>query len=402
VKILWVKTDFLHPTNRGGQIRSLETLRQLHRRHEVHYLAMTDDLNGEGVRRAREYCTHVYPVLHQVRSKASAGFILELARGLYSPLPVAVERWKSASLARQLRQLLAREKFDSIVCDFLFPAPNFDQLEACTLFQHNVEAEIWRRHAEHAATPLHRAYFNLQWQRMQAYEAKVCKAVRNVIAVSEQDAERMRQDYGVENVEAVATGVDVDYFAPPSVPCTKQQDLVFVGSMDWMPNTDGVSWFASEVLPRLRKTHPQASLLVVGRQPGAAIRELAAQDERITVTGTVDDVRPWMHQSRVSIVPLRIGGGTRLKIYEAMAAGLPVVSTTVGAEGLTYENGRHLVIADEADAFAAACGRLLDEEATAREIGNQGLELVRDRFSWAAVNLRFESLLGLRADANPS
>ncbi len=158
MKLLWVKADFLHPANRGGQIRTLETLKRLHRRHEVHYVAL-DGANKEGLARSGEYCSHAYPIPHHVPEKNSLAFAGQLAKGLVSPLPVAVSRYKSAAMKRRIEKLSRAEKFDRIVCDFLFPAPNIPDLPGCVLFQHNVEATIWKRHVQNAASPAHRAVF---------------------------------------------------------------------------------------------------------------------------------------------------------------------------------------------------------------------------------------------------
>jgi sugar transferase (PEP-CTERM/EpsH1 system associated) len=392
MRILWIKTDFLHPTTRGGQIRSLETLRRLHQRHEVDYVCFNDGMNPEGPGRAHEYCTRFHAVSHRVPEKSSAGFALQLAQGLVSPLPVAVFRWRSELMRRKAEELTRKERFDSIVCDFLFPAPNVPDLSSCILFQHNVESRIWLRHAENAPDPLRRSYLALQARRMAAYEGDVCRAVLRVIAVSEQDAECMRSLYGVNSVYAVPTGVDIDYFArrrefPPS------SDLVFVGSMDWMPNIDGMQWFVREVLPLIRRRRPDCSLAIVGRKPTSEIVALAAADPHIQVTGTVPDVRPWMFGASVAIVPLRVGGGTRLKIYEAMAARLPVVSTTVGAEGLDISPGDNIEIADRREAFAQHCVDLLDDARRRERLAQAAWELVSSRYSWDAVAHRFEALL---------
>ncbi len=242
MKLLWVKTDFLHPTTRGGQIRTLEMVRRLHRNHEVHYVAFEDPAQPEGLARSSEYCTKAYPVAHRVADKTSPAFALQLIAGLFSRLPVAVTRYRSAAMRRQVETLLGQHQFDGIVCDFLFPAPNIPRLDACVLFQHNVESMIWKRYVEHAAG-LKRVYFALQAKRMSAYEGEVCRLVRKVIAVSEADADAMRRIYGIPLASTTyRTGVDLDYFARPDA-SGKLADLVFLGSMDWMPNIDGAVWF---------------------------------------------------------------------------------------------------------------------------------------------------------------
>lgn len=391
MKLLWVKSDFLHPTTRGGQIRTLEMLRRLHARHQVHYLAYHDPDEREGVQRSSEYCSHAWPVPHRAPRRTSPRFVRQLAAGLVSKLPVSIRLYHTAAMANLYERLVREHRYDCVVCDFLTPAPNLSDLERCVLFQHNVEYVIWRRHADNAPTPAHRLFFDLQARRMFEYEREVCRRVRKVIAVSETDAATMSQAFGIDAIEAVPTGVDVDFFKPQAAGEAPKTDIVFVGSMDWMPNTDGVLWFAREILPLIRARRPQTSVTVVGRRPSPEIRALSSLG--ITVTNTVADVRPYLWGSLVSAVPLRIGGGTRLKIFEAMAACTPVVSTTVGAEGLGVENGRHLLIADTPDQFAQACLKLIECPAMRSGLAGAAQRHVADHYSWDAVTTAFERML---------
>ena len=396
MKILWVKTDFLHPTTRGGQIRTLEMLRRLHARHEVHYAAFDDPEHPEGLQRAGEYSTRAYPVRHRVASKRSPRFLLDLLRGVVSPLPVAVGRYRSDEMRRLISSLRQKENFDSVICDFLAPAPNIEDLRNCVLFQHNVETAIWQRHHQHAPDPLRRAYLGMQASKMFEYERDVCRSVAHVIAVSDADAELMRSMFGAASVSAVPTGVDIEYFTP-STAAAAGADLVFVGSMDWLPNIDGVKWFTAEILPLIRARRPACTVAIVGRKPGPDIVSLSGGG--IQVTGTVPDVRPHLWGASVSIVPLRIGGGTRLKIYESMAAGTAVVSTTVGAEGLDVSSPENILLADTPQTFADACLRLLDDAQQRRRVSAAAHELVSTRFSWDAVADRFADALQIGAGA---
>lgn len=292
----------------------------------------------------------------------------------------------------RITELLDAHCFDSLVCDFLFPAPNIPDIATAVLFQHNVEATIWQRHTAQAANPFTRAYFALQARRMLTYESSTCRAAGHVVAVSGLDCETMRRNYAVERISSISTGVDAAYFCPPPSAEAKA-DLAFLGSMDWLPNIDGARFFVTEILPRIRRRLPQCTVALVGRRPDPALERLAKADPHLTVTGTVPDVRPWLWGSKVSIVPLRIGGGTRLKIFEAMAAHIPVVSTTVGAEGLPVEPGKHLLIADDPDAFAEACIQLLENQQRRKHLAAEGLSLVSNRFSWDAIAREFEAIL---------
>jgi glycosyltransferase involved in cell wall biosynthesis len=392
MKILWVKPDFLHPTVGGGQIRTLETLKQLHRRHEIHFAALDLPQPGVGLRRSSEYCTKAYAVPHPIPRKSGPRCWAQLAQGHLTRLPLPMLRYRSSALLRLVETLTRREKFDAIVCDFLASAANIPDLGNAVLFQHNVESAIWKRHVEHAPTRWHRGYSQGQYERMLSYEADVCRAAKKIIAVSGVDALAMHSLYGATRVCSVPTGVDTGYFAPPPT-ASSTNDLVFIGAMDWRPNADGLHWFTAHVLPLIRARRPGCTLSVVGRNPGPGVVGLAASHKHVHVTGTVDDVRPYLWQSAVSIVPLRIGGGTRLKIYEAMAAKIPVVSTSVGAEGLDVRDGENIAIADSPRDFAQACLELLDNREARRRMAANAWEMVAACYSWEAVSSKFERFL---------
>ena len=392
MKILWVKSDLLHPATRGGQIRTLEMLRRLRKRNLIHYVAFSNEPDGEGVRRSSEYCDRCYTIPKFIPPRASWSFAVQLAAGLFSPLPLAVFRYKSAAMRRKLDELIAAENYDSIVCDFPTPAPNFNRLQDCVLFQHNVETMIWQRHSAQARNAVEKAYMRLQARRMAVFEGHVCRSVRHIIAVSGEDAAAMNRMFGVTNVSIIPTGVDVEHFTPSGAQAFIA-DLVFLGSMDWLPNIDGMRWFVEAVLPVIRRSRPKCSVAVVGRNPSGEIKSFAAKDPLIHVTGTVPDVRPWLWESHVSIVPLRIGGGTRIKIYESMAARVPVVSTAIGAEGLDVHDRVDIRIADSPEKFAAACLELLDRPENRAAQANAAWDLVAGSFRWENIVRRFESIL---------
>ena len=195
MKILWVKTDFLHPTTRGGQIRTLEMLRELHKRHEVHYVAFDDPANPEGLRRSSEYSTQAYAVSHRIVPKRSIRFVGQLAAGLFSPIPVAGMRYRSAAMRDMISRLISDHDFDAKVCDFLAPSINIQDMSGWILFQHNVESVIWERHAQSGRTPWHRAYFAQQARRMCHWERAVCREASHVVAVSHRDEQLMRERF---------------------------------------------------------------------------------------------------------------------------------------------------------------------------------------------------------------
>lgn len=385
--IVWIKTELLHPVDKGGRIRTYQMLKALARRHHITYVTLDDGQAApDAAALACEYCTDLVTVPFRPARKRTPLFFADVAGNMFSSLPYVVERYRS----RELRDAIERNgaQADLVICDFLTPSINVpDRIAAsAVLFQHNVEAMIWERHAAVARNAVLRKYMSVQWQRMRRFEAHECARFGSVIAVSDHDAKIMRQEYGVQSISAVPTGVDTDYFAQSFADATPLlNNLVFVGSMDWMPNDDGIRWFTESVFPGVRRQIPNATLTVVGRAPSPAMQRIASRIPGVEVTGTVPDVRPYLQRAAASVVPLRIGGGTRLKIYEAMAAGTPVVSTTIGAEGLPVHHGEHLLIADGATDQTQALVSLLKQPEDAHGMATRARTYVRKHFGWDAV-----------------
>jgi glycosyltransferase involved in cell wall biosynthesis len=256
---------------------------------------------------------------------------------------------------------------------------------------------IWHRHAEVQRQALAKAYFREQWRRMWRFERDECRRFDQVIAVSAADAGTLEREYGIGEVGAVPTGVDTEFFTPTAGVVPDPLELVFTGAMDWMPNEDGIRWFVSDVLPLVQQRLPGATLTVVGRNPPESIRALAGRDPRVRVTGTVPDVRPYLENAAVVVVPLRVGGGTRLKIYEALAMERPMVSTSIGAEGLPLEDGVHLSIADDAPAFAGAVVSLLQDPDAASRMAQAGARYVRANCGWDQAAEAFSAMISASA-----
>ena len=388
MKILWLKTELLHPVEKGGRIRSYNMLKELKRNCQITYLTLDDGTADANARElASEYCHELVTIPQQRREKFTTGFYIDLLFNLVSSLPYAIKKYESPAMRREVAKRVAGGRFDVLVCDFLAPAVNVPPQVACAsvLFQHNVEAMIWKRHYEVQTNAAKKAYLYRQWQKMRAFEAKMCPQFDCVIAVSREDREQMQQEYGVEAIYDVPTGVDTAFFRPSGELKRKPENLVFTGSMDWLPNEDAIRYFTEQILPRIKQAVPGITLTVVGRDPYPGLVELSKRDPSVVITGRVADVRPYMEEAAVYIVPLRIGGGTRLKIYEAMAMEKPIVSTSIGAEGLPVANGEEIILADTPVSFAEAVVKLLRQESLAAEIGKRAAAKVREQFGWDTV-----------------
>jgi sugar transferase (PEP-CTERM/EpsH1 system associated) len=398
MKILWLNANLLLPLDKGGKLRTWHLMRQLAKDHVITYLSFADPSHTAADREGmREVCAELVTVPRVETPKRSLRFYAEAARYLVDPAPYAVAKYRSSAFRTRLNELLATGRYDAAVCDFLVPLVNMPADVVCPaiLFTHNVEAEIWRRHVENASNPVARVLLAQQWRRMLRFERGALARFDLVLAVSDTDKATFDRLYpGVlkRPVHVVATGVDTAYFTPQATPPRRRAHLVFTGSMDWLPNEDGMLYFAREILPRIRQAEPETTLSIVGRAPTPPVVRLA-QEAGIEVTGRVDDVRPHVASADAYIVPLRIGGGTRLKIFEAMSMGKAVVSTTIGAEGLPVTNGRDIVIADDPKEFANAVVGLIRDDRNRQQLESAARRLVLDHYDWSAVAHDFESAL---------
>ena len=387
LRIVWIKSGPLHPLDTGGKIRTYNTLKELKKRHPVHYLALCPrGQESRDLKNAVEY-SHTQEWVKWVETPKRFPYLhLDLLRNLIgSRLPYVIDKYRSREMKRAIDVAVDPGRCDIMVCDFIFPAVNVtgNRRVPAMLFQHNVESLIWKRMAD-LSSGIRRLYFRDQWRRLRRFEAHACAAFDGVVAVSDDDATVFRNEYGLGNVRgSVPTGVDTDYFHPANAGRTPAS-IVFLGSMDWMPNIDAALWFSEAIFPRIKMQFPHVTFTIVGRNPTTAVRALAERDPAIRVTGTVDDVRPYLAKAELMVVPLRAGGGTRIKIFEAMATGIPVVSTKVGAEGLPVKHDKEILLADTPDEFVVGVKRLFQSAELRQQIGDAGMALVRERFGWAA------------------
>lgn len=390
MRVLWVKPGGLWPLTAGGRLRSFHILKELATRHALTLLtthAPADD--PVGLAEQLRTC-EVLSFPHAPPKRGSPGFAVALARSWLSQLPVDLFRWRIPALRREVQARLMAGEADVCVADFLAAVPNLPLLAPVplVLFEHNVEHAIWRRLAEVERRPWRRALLEIEWRKMRRFEASACGGVPLTLAVSETDKAALASLAPAARVAAISTGVDASYFQANGV--CRQAGLVFSGSMDWYPNEDAMLHFVESIQPHIRREVPDATLTVVGRRPSERLRAVAlAAGAR--VTGTVPDVRPFLDEAAVYVVPLRVGGGTRLKILEALAMGKAVVSTSVGAEGLPIEPGRHFVCADDPVAFAEAVVSLLRDPERRAALGQAGRRLVLERHSWGQVARDFEA-----------
>ncbi len=395
MRILWVKVGGLWPATVGGRLRSLHTLSALAREHQVTVLT-THGPNDDpaGLRRELSHCERVVSLPHTLPKRGGARWAAALARSWFSSMPLDLWKCRVPALEQEVTRLLGDTSapFDLCVADFLVATPNVPLGTAVPVlhFSHNVEHRLWQRLCGTETRFWPRALLEVEWRKMRRCEAQVCKDVRLTVAVSEVDRDVLTALAPSAHIRTVATGVDTTYFQPDSAP-QKRNALVFTGAMDWFPNEDGILDFIDTTLPLIQREIPDATLTIIGRNPSKRLLERDGHSG-VAVTGTVDDVRPHVAQGTVYVVPLRIGGGTRLKILEALAMGKALVSTTIGAEGLPLVDGEHFIAADSPAQIAHAVVSLLRDPARRVALGHAGRALVEKRHSWQRVAQDFEQL----------
>ena len=392
MKILFLSKRLLFPTDRGGLVRTLNVVRHLSQWHDLTFLSNQQPGQEEDCLEMTRLGLRLVTVPWEEVSRSNWRFYRDLAWNLFSPDPFNAAKDYDPALRARARQLLDEARYDLVVCDFVQMARNAIGIwdGPSVLFEHNVEAEIFERHSRTDEGWIRRRFMGYQAAKMRRFEGWAGRQFTRVVAVSERDKEQYERRYGWTNVDVIDTAVDIDYYRPND--CAKQAGTVlFVGSLDWLPNVDGLRWFVAEVWPLVRRDQPEARLRLVGRNPTSEIQSLA-EHPGVELVGPVPDTRPWLADSEVSIVPLRIGGGTRLKVFEAMAMGLPVVSTPLGAEGLQVQSGEHLLLAEGAEKVAEAVVRLLRSEALRMALGRAARNLVVTRFSSESVARQFEAV----------
>ena len=402
-RLAFISTVFLLPADAGGKIRTGNILRGMQGGVFEITLVMpaTPGQKAQWGDELKTLCDHLvtWPAPKTLPRWTRA---VDLMR----TTPANVANDATAAARRTVARLLDQTEFDVVVYDFVHAAvlrPAHTQSRARSVcFTHNVEAEIFERHAQTAAGPLMRRVWASQAAKMRRFEGEALRGFDSVIAVSERDGQQFSTAYAVANPQVIPTGVDLDFFsfqAPVAPGAEQPPTVVFTGSMDWAANVDGVRFFLAEVWPLVLEKRPDARFTVVGRHPPAALLREAEGVHSVTFTGFVDDVRPYVRAAQAFVIPLRVGGGTRIKAFEAMAMGCPLVSTAIGIEGLGVTPGVHYLLCDSASDQAAAVLRLFDDAALRQALSQAAREQVESRYGHRVAAQAFEQIC-LRA-GNP-
>jgi glycosyltransferase involved in cell wall biosynthesis len=389
-KVLVIDEELPLPANSGKKIRTWNLLRSLAQRHDITLLCYGETSAPE-IQTLEEAGLHVQVVPPRA-TPSKLGLLRRLFLNLFSALPYSVVKHHSQSFQAALDELLLGKNWDLLQVEWTPYMSFVSRKMPCpvVLATHNVECQIWARRAGQDRNPFRKLFFYLQAVKMRRFEKAALTRAACVSAVSKDDA-RIMESWGRKEVQVVSNGADLESYRLEQEKETANR-ILSISSLDWFPNIDALNFFVRDIWPIIRSRRSAATFQVIGRNPPASLRERLADSPGVVFVGEVNDVRAYIQSAAVLVVPLRIGGGSRLKILEALASCKAVVSTTIGAEGLELQDGMHISIADQPLEFAAKVVELLDSPSKRRQLGQAGRARVVERYDWKAISKSLESL----------
>ena len=399
LKILFLSPTVPFPLTDGGRIRVFNLLKQIARKNSVTLLALeTQPTDAEGVAELQQLGIRVHLVPNaQSLPPISLGTLL---KAFLRRQPITVARYDLPAYCQKFRELIATGTFDLVHYEMFHTAQFHTETRLpSVLSQQNVDSEIWRRLRDETANPFYKLAYWTQHLTFQRYERVLSPKFDAVTCTSDIDAAVFQRHCAEDAIEIIPNGVDVTHYLPDfsaEVPA----HLIYIGSMDWYPNEDAVSFFGDQVLPRIQARVPDVRFSIVGGNPSVRVQKLAER-KGVVVTGRVPEIKPYFAEATVFVVPLRIGSGTRLKILEALAMGKAIVSTSVGAEGLDLKDGEEIFIADEPIVFADAVIRLLTDASLRRRAGEKGRARVERDYDWRSIGEKLHEVYTKILDEHP-
>jgi glycosyltransferase involved in cell wall biosynthesis len=406
MKILLIAHLLPYPPKGGSPLRNYNLLKEIASRHEVHMLTFHQRAHaqhGSSIEEAKEeiekLCAHLE--VFDIPTDFSRGqWYALLFRNLFSLTPYSVWRYWSKEMEEAIKRQVAEQDFDVIHFDTIALA-DFARLASKTakvLNHHNIESQLLYRRAAYVSNPFTKLYFYYQAWKLRRFERNICEVMDLQVTVSENDRQTLLQYCSDAEIAVVPNGVDPNYFLPTNdmqVP----NSVIYVGGLTWFPNLDAMKYFTSDIWPIIKRELSNATMKHVGIHGGMHPAELISDDDSIEFLGFVDDIRREMTKASVYIVPLRIGGGTRLKIYDAMSMGKAIVSTSIGCEGIDVTDGHDIMIADSPAEFAHKVIQLMQNPDLRDQLGRNARRSVEERFSWKKIAPRLEHTLAEAAAA---
>ena len=398
MRILFISHFIPHPPTGGASLRNFNIVKELSKNNCVHLVTFTQrdrHPTPEKIEASRnvlsEFCEDI-----AIIDVPSDGSVLRwyslLGLNLLSSQPYSAWRFWSRQMKRAIAEQLDRHSFDIVHVDTIALAGYLDDVQGlpAVLNHHNVESTLLLRRAATERNPATRAYIGLQGHKLRRSEKRALSSFDANISVSELDGQELLSLNPAATIQVIPNGTDTDYFRPIEG-VDEELSLVFAGSMAWYPNSDAMILFGEKIWPLIKKEIPDITMNLIGSRAPAELIRLGESDDRFRVLGFVDDVRPTIARASVYVVPIRVGGGTRLKILDAMAMGKTIVSHPIGAEGLAVSDGKDIVIAEEPEAFARRVVELVRDRGKRRSISEQARRTVCEKYAWTSIIPKLEN-----------
>jgi len=399
MKILWISHFIPYPPIGGHLQRSYNLFKYLGSKHEVYLLALNqrkllpkDEQVKEAVEALKFYCRQIRTFeIPALRSKWS--WYKLLITNFFFSFPYSVFLFHSSEMVQAIKSLICIYPFDLIfldtidLCQYLICSDNLPKV----LNHHNIESFLLWRRSKMEKLLFKKFYLRLQASKIRKYESQNCKKVQINLLTSFIDWQRLQKIVPQVKSEVIPNGVDTDYFKPLNSD-KEENSLIFVGGMNWYPNRDAIHYFLKKIWPLVKNANPSVNLTVIGRDPPKKIKQLSQKDD-IRVLGFVEDIRPYVAKASLFIVPIRVGGGTRVKILDAMAMGKAIISTSIGCEGIEVSPGHNIIIADKPEDFAMEILRLLKDQELAAKIGKAARVKAVQKYDWKVIGSKLENIL---------
>jgi len=398
MQILWISHFLLFPeTGYGGLQRSRNLLKVLSKYHDIHlvcYYRNNDKIFVPDIEPAindlKYYCKNVYIIPHELNN---AQKVFLLLKSVVTRTPYSANIYGSRQLLNKIQVLISDHSIDLIHSDtigMIEPILNrINRLKVLT--HHDVESHKMHRRYDNEGNRLKRIFFLQEYKALRRYEKKYCTRYDSNIAVSEMDKIRLKEIDGRINVNVIQNGVDCEYFQYHPRDETSRE-LIFTGALDYYPNVKAMLYFCGKIWPILKSRYPELKLTIIGKNPPSQLQSIAKDDNYINMLGYVEDIRPHIKRAKVFICPIMEGGGTRIKILDAFSQGIPVVSTTVGAEGLSLEKGKHILLADTVAEFVEAVTELMENEELSKNMGLSARKFVEENYSYDMIGKKMASV----------
>jgi len=380
MNILFLSSKSPYPIKDGHSMRTCNILRQISKKHRIFLVTyfLSDDEEKE-FNELKKICTEATGFKLPM-SQSRIQLCMALIKNIFSFSPFVAQKYRSKEMSAKIVKILSENKIDVVHIDILPLMSNFKLFKKypTVLVEHNVESLLLKRRVSFTKNPFKRMFWWSQYLKLLSFEKIKVGQVDCCAVVSSNEMQIIKKMNSRARVEIVPNGVDIEYFTPIGNP--QENRLIFVGGLNWFPNHDGMNYFCEKILPEVMIALPNVKVSVVGKEDKNFL-----YSSQITQLGFVDDVRPHVHSAKVFVVPLRIGGGTRLKILDAMAMGKAIVSTSIGCEGLEGKNGFHFIVEDTAQGFAKAVIELCQDSKKREFLGQNARKLAEEKYSWKLI-----------------